>query len=95
MNKKTQIKEKARKIAMKIAELGKQHGAGFAVYAIAANILDEVVIPAVFLYLGYPAISGLSLLGDLDWLTYPLYFVIINGWRKVNLMINLNGGGVQ
>jgi len=53
-----------------------KQGMGFAVYAVLVNILDELVIPATLAYFGHPALGGIAILGDLDWLTYPLYFIV-------------------
>ena len=53
-----------------------KQGVGFLVYAFIVNMLDEVLIPATLSYFGHPALGGLALLGDLDWLTYPLYFFV-------------------
>ena len=53
----------------------KAYGLGFVVYAVAMNVLDEVMLPLVFAYFGYPFQGALFMLADMDWLTYPLYVV--------------------
>lgn len=88
MNIKTKAKENVKQIGRKMLKLGKEHGISFAIYAIIANAFDEIVIPAMFLYFGYPAISGLSLLADIDWITYPMYFMFVNIWQKLKIMTN-------
>ena len=55
-----------------------KQGVGFLVYAIFVDVLDELIIPLGLTYFGYPMLGGAVFLGDLDWLTYPLYFVIKN-----------------
>ncbi len=58
-----------------IYEFAITEGVWFAVYAVLMNVLDEVIIPLAFAYFGHPILGGAALVGDLDWLTYPLYFV--------------------
>ena len=56
----------------------KRYGPSFVIYALAMNILDEVFIPGLLAYFGHPIMGSLFLIGDLDWLTYPLYFLFTN-----------------
>ena len=69
------IQQLAKNHAKKILDIGKENGTGFLIYAIAANILDEILIPVIFAYFGHPRLSLTILLGDLDWATYPIYFI--------------------
>lgn len=55
-----------------------KQGVGFLIYAILVDVLDEVILPLTLTYFGYPVLGGAVLLGDLDWLTYPLYFLVKN-----------------
>ena len=59
------------------------HGPGFAVYAVVVNILDDIVLPLTLGLAGYPILGGLAFVGDLDWLTYPMYFIAIALWKGV------------
>ncbi|MBI5065208.1 hypothetical protein HZA97_03125 [Candidatus Woesearchaeota archaeon] len=59
-----------------VSEFAMTEGVWFAVYAALMNVLDEVIIPFAFAYFGHPILGVAALVGDLDWLTYPLYFVL-------------------
>lgn len=75
------IKEIIGKLRNKAMTIVKEHGLGFLTYAIFVNILDEVFIPAILAYFGFSVLGGLMILGDLDWLTYPLYFLFSGTFR--------------
>ncbi len=55
-----------------------KQGIGFLIYAILIDVLDEIILPLTLTYLGYPIIGGAVFLGDIDWIMYPLYFMIKN-----------------
>ncbi len=60
----------------------KTYGLGFLITIILSDLLDEVIIPGMLLYLGYPALSITALVGDIDWITYPLYFITANALKR-------------
>ena len=66
----------------KILEYGKMYGPSFLLYAVLVNILDDIVIPGIFALIGYPLVGSMLFIGDLDWLTYPLYFVFATRFQK-------------
>ncbi|HLF54597.1 MAG TPA: hypothetical protein VI612_02670 [Candidatus Nanoarchaeia archaeon] len=55
---------------------------GFVVYAIAMDLLDDVLIPLAIGWLGHPVLGGLAFALDLDWLTYPAYFAVLYAARR-------------
>lgn len=69
------IKKVITNLGNKAITLAKVHGPAFLGYAIIVNFLDEIVIPGILVYFGFPVLGGAMVLGDLDWLTYPLYFL--------------------
>jgi len=66
----------------KAITLAKVHGPAFLGYAIIVNILDEIVIPGIFVYFGFPLVGGAMVLGDFDWVTYPLYFLFKGAFKS-------------
>ncbi|GEM_PF-5539224 len=76
-----QLKKIATKLATKTITIAKENGLGFVIYAAACDIFDEIALPGIALYFGHPYLAGAIGLGDLDWFTYPLYFVIKNKWN--------------
>lgn len=77
--------QKAKEKVKEIMALGKMHGPTFLAYAIAMDVLDELIIPGMFAYLGFPALSIISLIADLDWMTYPAYFALVMIWQKITV----------
>lgn len=83
----TKISRKVlQKFTAKTIALVKENGAGFVVYAAACDIFDEIVLPAIMLYFGHPVLAGVIGIGDLDWLTYPLYFTVKG---RLNQLVNI------
>lgn len=80
------VLQKLLKLTAKTIALVKENGAGFVVYAAACDIFDEIVLPAIMLYFGHPVLAGVIGIGDLDWLTYPLYFAVKG---KLNQLVNI------
>jgi hypothetical protein len=66
-----------RRAARKLVRLARLHGPGFLAWAVAMDLLDEVVLPGALALAGHPVLGGLVLAADLDWLTFPLYFAIL------------------
>ena len=66
----------------KVLSTIKAYGLGFLITVILSDLLDEVVIPGLFLYFGYPALSVTALVGDIDWFTYPLYFIVAGKLKR-------------
>lgn len=64
-----------------LRSLGRQHGTRFLLYAISIEILEDVVLPAVFIALGQTWLAGLALVLHSEPVTYPLYFVVA-GWLR-------------
>jgi len=60
-----------------------QHGKIFAISAVLGDFLDEILIPGILFVTGHTYLSGIALLGDLDWLTYPIIFVMIKTIKKL------------
>ncbi len=67
---------------MRIARTLAGYAPGFAAYAIAMDVLDDILIPAALAWLGHPVLGGLAFAFDLDWLTYPMYFAVIYVARR-------------
>ena|SRR3989338_5019885 len=63
--------------------LVKEHGLKLVVYVILVDVLDDILLPAILAFSGYPVLSGMAFIADLDWLTYPLYFVFATGMNKI------------
>jgi hypothetical protein len=70
------IKKVITTLGNRIFAFAKVYGPAFVVYAIVMDLIDEIIIPGILVYLGFPMIGGMAVLGDLDWLTYPLYFLV-------------------
>ncbi len=60
----------------------KAYGLGFLITVVLSDLLDEVIIPGLLLYFGHPALSVTALVGDIDWITYPLYFITANALKR-------------
>lgn len=66
-----------------LARLARIHGPGFLAWAIAMDLLDEVVLPGALTLAGHPVLGGIAFAADLDWLTFPLYFAVLGLWRML------------
>lgn len=66
----------------KVLPIIKAYGLGFLITVILSDLLDEVIIPGVLLYFGHPVLSVTAIVGDIDWITYPLYFVVANKLKR-------------
>ena len=75
----TSFKEKMQE---KVLFAIKAYGLGFLITVILSDLLDEVIIPGVLLYFGHPVLSVTAIVGDIDWITYPLYFVVANKLKR-------------
>ena len=67
----------------KLTELARTYGPKLIIYMILMDVLDDILLPAVLAFAGYPVLSGISFIADFDWLTYPLYFVFSALWQKI------------
>ena len=89
---KTNIKRKIiqtmQKLLSKTIKFSRENGLSFLIYAIIMNFADEIAIPAIIAYFGHPIIAGFTLFGDLDWLTYPLYFLLRNRVKMLVMRSN-------
>ena len=65
------------------------HGLRFVIWMVAMNFLDEALLPLSLWYFGKPALAVVSMLGDLDFITYPSYFFF------ANLISKLKHGGLR
>lgn len=71
------------KMKTKIQEMARKHWLAAITTIIAADVLDELTIPGILLMTGHPVLSGIAILGDIDWLTYPIIFFIIKAATKL------------
>ncbi len=81
MNTKQFVEQMKQKLLM----LAKEHGIKFVVYIILMDLLDDYLIPSALTYFGHPVLGGIAFFGDLDWLTWPLYFVAVNAWKAMKV----------
>ena len=66
----------------KVLSTIKAYGIGFLITIILSDLLDEVIIPGLLFYLGYPVLSITALVGDIDWITYPLYLIVAGRLKR-------------
>ncbi len=75
---KTDIKKQYRDLKA----LGKKHGPVFMAYAIAIEIMEDVVLPAILTKMGHPEFTPILLAWHSEWFMYPLYFGVAKLLRK-------------
>ncbi len=66
-----------------VKALVKEHGPKLVVYIILMDVLDDVLLPAILAFAGYPVLSATAFIADLDWLTFPLYFVFVAAMNRI------------
>ena len=71
-----------RKTYKEIKGLGKKHGPVFIAYAIAIEIMEDIVLPALFVKLGKPEIAPILWAWHSEWFMYPLYFATAKFLKK-------------
>jgi tRNA nucleotidyltransferase (CCA-adding enzyme) len=78
------IKEKVsiRHQYKKLVQLGKEQGPYFVAYAIAVEILEQIVIPAVLVYMGKPHFAPMMMAIHTEPVMYPLFFGIRKLMKK-------------
>ncbi len=75
---KTDIKKQYREMKA----LGKKHGPVFMAYAIAIEIMEDVVLPAILTKMGHPEFTPILLAWHSEWFMYPLYFAVVRKLGK-------------
>lgn len=58
-----------------------KYGVAFVVYALAMDLLDDILIPGALALFGHPALGAAAFAADLDWITYPLFFIALAAWN--------------
>lgn len=66
-----------------LKQVMRKNGLAVVTTIIAADLLDEIIIPGILLMTGHPVLSGIAIIGDIDWLTYPIIFFTINTIKKL------------
>lgn len=76
-----------RRFVEEIKGIAKKEGLAFACYALAIELIEDVVLPTVFAFTGHPELIPAALAFHTEPVMYPLWF----GARK---MIRMMQGGV-
>jgi len=65
-----------------IKALGKKYGPVFVAYAIAIEVIEDVILPAICIKMGKPEIVPIILAWHSEWFMYPLYFGVAKLLKK-------------
>jgi hypothetical protein len=57
-----------------IKALGKKYGPVFIAYAIALEVIEDIILPAISIEMGKPEFVPILLAWHSEWFMYPLYF---------------------